>query len=251
MKYHRDQYLLFIYQVIAHIGLLLLLFYGTWLQLLISFVFYYVLSTIGASMTYHRLLSHRSYNPPRWFEILGSIMGVLCLVGSPVSWVAMHKQHHKHSDQELDPHSPVHHSFIQVMYLEMFSTGSLRGVASMLRDPFQLFLHKYYFLIHAAIFAILLIINPWSAVYLYLAPVALVWSIGNSINYFNHMSGYRNHETKDNSRNNPILAILFGGEGWHNNHHANPAKYHLGEKWWEFDLSGFIIKKFLDRPIDK
>lgn len=245
-KYHRDQYLLFIYQVIAHIGLLLLLLLGTWMQILISVCIYYVLANVGASMTYHRLLSHRSYKSPRWFEVTGSIIGSLCLIGSPISWVAIHKQHHKHSDQELDPHSPVHHSFIRVMCLEMFSEVNLRYVASMLRDPFQLFLHKYYFLIHSIIFILLLIINPWSVVYLYLAPIALVWTIGNSINYFNHTSGYRNHETKDNSRNNPILAIIFGGEGWHNNHHANPGKSYYGEKWWEFDLVGFLIKR-LDR----
>lgn len=247
MKFHRDQYLLFLYQIIAHIGLVILLFLGTWQEILLSVCIYYVLANVGVSMTYHRLLSHRSYNPPRWFEALGSILGTLSLIGSAISWVAIHKQHHRYSDQESDPHSPKHHGFIHVMWLEMFSKpANLRSVASMLRDPLQLFLHKYYFAIHAAIFVSLYLINPHALLYLYLAPVALVWIIGNSINYFNHMSGYRNHDTKDDSRNNPVFAVIFGGEGWHNNHHANPGKSYYGEKWWEFDLAGLLIKR-LDR----
>ena len=244
MKIHRDQYLLFLFQLIAHTGLMLLFIYGTWKEIFVSFVIYYTLATVGVSMTFHRLLSHRSYNPPRWFEILGSVLGTLSLIGSAIGWVAIHKQHHRHSDLNLDPHSPVHQSFFQIMWLQMFTTpGNLRSVASLLKDPVQVFLHRYYFLIHAFILMSLLLINPWASVYLYLAPVALVWIIGNSINYFSHTMGYRNHSTDDNSKNNIILAIIFGGEGWHNNHHADPGNFYFGEKWWEFDISGWIIKK--------
>ena len=73
----------------------------------------------------------------------------------------------------------------------------------------------------------------------------LLWNAGSAINTVNHLSGYRNFETTDQSKNNFILGYLAWGEGWHNNHHHNQKKFHFQCKWWEFDLSGFIINRFL------
>ena len=76
---------------------------------------------------------------------------------------------------------------------------------------------------------------------LYLAPAALVLLVGGSVNVLGHTWGYRNHETTDLSRNNIILGYLMWGEGWHNNHHAEPANPYLGCRWWEIDISGWVI----------
>jgi stearoyl-CoA desaturase (delta-9 desaturase) len=80
---------------------------------------------------------------------------------------------------------------------------------------------------------------------LYLAPAALVLTVGGAVNSFNHsnLMGYKNYETKDNSKNIPILGILMWGEGWHNNHHARPADPYFNKKWWELDIGGIVIRQ--------
>jgi stearoyl-CoA desaturase (delta-9 desaturase) len=70
----------------------------------------------------------------------------------------------------------------------------------------------------------------------------IVWHTMWSVNSVTHVWGYRNYETRDDSRNNPIIGLLAGGEGWHNNHHADPTSAWHGHKWWEFDLSWQTIR---------
>lgn len=244
MRYHRDQYLLAAFQLLAHAALIYVVFYGNivnWLTMLFGF---FLLGCLGAVVTYHRLLSHRSWNSPRWFEILGTVLGNLCIIGSSISWVAVHRQHHRYSDREGDPHTPKE-SFLKAQWGGIFETPNLKYVPDLLRSPFHVFLHKYYFLIIAALIAVLAAINPMLCASLYLAPVALVYTIGGAVNSFNHSDiiGYRNYETKDNSKNIWLLGYLMWGEGWHNNHHAQPMNPYTNHKWWEFDFSGWIIKR--------
>jgi fatty-acid desaturase len=69
----------------------------------------------------------------------------------------------------------------------------------------------------------------------------LVWHFTWSVNSVTHVWGYRNYETPDRSRNNPIIAMLAGGEGWHNNHHADPGSARHGHYWWEIDLAWLTL----------
>lgn len=73
----------------------------------------------------------------------------------------------------------------------------------------------------------------------------LVWHITWSVNSVTHLWGYRNYETPDNSRNNILIGLLAGGEGWHNNHHAAPTSARHGHKWWEFDVTWLSIRVFM------
>ena len=90
---------------------------------------------------------------------------------------------------------------------------------------------------------LLLVIDPMLLVCMYLVPVAILWNAGSFINTVNHKFGYRNHDTKDNSKNSFLLGVFVWGEGWHNNHHANPASYSFQEKFWEIDIGGWLIKR--------
>ena len=194
-------------------------------------------------MTFHRLLSHNSYNSPKWFYYLGTLCGFYGLTGSPIAWAAVHREHHRYTDKELDPHSPLHKSFISIQWLSMFETPKVRYVPDLLKDKFQVFLHKNYFYIHACIAITFLLIDPFMLVYLYLVPAAILWNAGSFINTLTHMFGYRNYDTKDNSKNLFLLGFLMWGEGWHNNHHASPTNSQFGKKWWEIDIGGFLIRK--------
>jgi len=104
-------------------------------------------------------------------------------------------------------------------------------------------LHTYHWAYSIGFAAILALIDPRAVMYAYLVPSLLVWHGGSLINSLNHSPmGYRNYDTKDLSVNNFVSGILVSGEGWHNNHHAQPGNPQFGHKWWEFDLGWQIIK---------
>ena len=242
MTHHRDSYLLLCLHLLAYLGLIYLVFNGTIIDWIITGGMYFVYGCLGATVTFHRLLSHRSWTSPRWFEILGTLAGTLSMIGSSIAWVALHYDHHRHTDQPGDPHSPKH-SLIAAYLGGIFIQPNLRRVTGLLRDPLHLFLHKYYFAVHLSVLTVLFFISPMLAVSAYLAPAALVLLIGGSVNTVCHISGYRTYDTNDSSKNNIILGYLLWGEGWHNNHHANPGNYYLGKRWWEVDVSGWIINQ--------
>ena len=244
MKYHRDQYLLAVFQIIAHVALLHVIIYGTWWDWLTTLTGFFLLGCLGAAMTLHRLLAHRSWNSPKWFEVVGTVLANLSLVGSSIAWVALHRQHHRYADKEGDPHRP-HEGFLKSQWGLIFETPNLKYATDLMRSPLHIFLHKYYFLIAISLILSLCLIDPMLAASLYLAPAALVYTIGGAINSLSHSDhlGYRNYETRDNSKNIPVLGYLMWGEGWHNNHHARPKDPYLSKKWWELDISGLIIKQ--------
>jgi stearoyl-CoA desaturase (delta-9 desaturase) len=78
-----------------------------------------------------------------------------------------------------------------------------------------------------------------------LVRTVLVWHITWSVNSVTHLWGYRNYETPDNSRNNVLIGLLAGGEGWHNNHHAAPTSARHGHSWWELDVAWLTIRVFM------
>ncbi len=223
--------------------------------------------TIG----YHRLLAHRSFKTPLWFEHALVVSALCSLEDSPARWVATHRMHHAHSDEDEDPHTPLVAFFWGHMGWLFLRNQSLhhhsnyeRFARDVLRDPFYMWIEK----------------NAWSPLWFYIAQVAvyaaaafgaallwtdaagaawfagsvvvwgvylrtvLVWHITWSVNSLTHLFGYRNHETEENSRNNWLVALFAAGEGWHNNHHADPACATVQHRWWELDVTYLQIRAF-------
>lgn len=235
---------LFIAQFIAHMGLVWLVFKGEAWQWLVAIFVYFLTGCFGMSMTYHRLLSHRSWKAPKLFEMLGTLLGTLGLTGSALAWAAIHRQHHAASDRPLDPHSPVTQPWWRVQFFSMYYKPNLRYVKDLLRNPYIVFCHRNYFSIQIAYVTVLLLVDVNAVIYAYLAPAAILWHGGSLINSMGHMFGYRNFQTRDRSVNNPLLGIFMWGEGWHNNHHAKPFRKSFRVKFWEIDLSAFFISLF-------
>lgn len=237
-----DPWLLLYLQIAAHVALISMLFWATSAYWLLMVVGYFFTSCVGISVGYHRLFTHRSFVSPKWFEKLCVHLGNLGGIGSSMSWVATHRAHHHYSDQsDKDPHSPHHHAWYRVIWLSMFEPVHIRYVKDLLRSPMHVWWHKHYFSVHLAVLCGLMLINPWVAISLYLAPLALNWSMGGVLNWLNHQHGYKSHQTEDHSTNNWVFGLLYWGEGWHNNHHANPKSYQFGETWWEVDVGAWII----------
>jgi fatty-acid desaturase len=241
-----DKYMLLGFQIIAHAALIYQIFYGSWIDWAVTAIVYFLTGCFGMTMTYHRLLSHKSWDAPRWFEITGTLLGTYGLTGSSIGWTAIHREHHHHTDKEGDPHSPTHKGFARVQWLSMFERPNPRYAMHLIRDPFHAWVHKWYFAIHLVVLIVLAAISPELCISMYLAPAAILWNAGSLINTATHMVGYRNHNTPDDSTNILTLGYLMWGEGWHNNHHHQPGKSSFGERWWEFDM-GYLFIRLLGR----
>ncbi|MEL6108541.1 MAG: acyl-CoA desaturase [Planctomycetota bacterium] len=232
----------------------------TWAGLAVMLVLHWLAGSIGICLGYHRLLTHSGMKTYTWFKYVLAGVGCLAGEGPPMDWVADHRKHHKHSDQDGDPHSPREGAWWSHMLWLAFHTHNGEREAYMKRwapDMYKLRgMHwmTYLFMpIHFVSGAILLGVGWWIGG-AELGVSFLVWGLFVRlvgvlhstwlVNSASHMWGYRNYETTDDSRNNWLVAILAYGEGWHNNHHAHPRMAVHGHKWWEFDITWQAIRLF-------
>jgi stearoyl-CoA desaturase (delta-9 desaturase) len=229
--------ILLIFQIIAHLAIIPMIIYGAWWQWLIVLFVYFLNGCLGMTMTYHRLLSHKAWTPPKWMEYLFTLFATIGLTGSAISWVAIHREHHAHTDDELDPHSPHHKGFIYAHWLSMYSPVHIKYARHLLRDKFYNWQHKYYYEINLVYAAILFAIDPFAVVYAWLVPAMVLWNGGSSVVSISHRDG--------STHSDLILALLVWGEGYHVEHHDRPASSRFG-KW---DLGGWLIERsgYIDR----
>jgi stearoyl-CoA desaturase (delta-9 desaturase) len=238
---------LFFFHLLTHASIIPMIMFATWYEWTLTLVMYYIFGCWGVAVTYHRLVSHKSFESPKWFKIIGLIWGSLGGVGSSIQWTAVHRDHHRHSDTDNDPHNPAGSwkRFFQMQFFTMLVPSSPRYVPDLLRDPLHQKFHKYYWLIHAAYAAILIAIDPFAVVYAYLVPALILWHVMSALGTFAHtpVFGTQPVSQKDKSTNLWFLGYMAFGEGWHNNHHAEASNYRFGKSLKEFDLSALIIEK--------
>ena len=228
-----------------------------------------VFGTLGVNLGYHRLLSHRSLSVPIWLERSLTTLALCSLEDTPSRWVSNHRLHHCHADNEPDPHSPrdgVAWSHMGWLFRRVPERRSLnfleRYARDILADPFYRFLERHptaivwIYLSHLLFFGILgltlgnirgdslssslQLAASWIVWGVFLRTV-LVWHITWSVNSLTHLFGYQNYATGEDSRNNWLVALVAMGEGWHNNHHHDPASASTQHKWWEIDITYYII----------
>ena len=235
-----NKYTLLISQLIAHIGLVLLIFYGNLYYWGICLLVYFFNGCIGMTVTYHRGLAHKSWKMPKLFEWFGVLCATVGMTGSALSWVAIHRKHHCFTDTEQDPHSPTFKGFFVCQWLSMFIPVEVKYVPDLLRRSFYRFQHKYYFLIGGVYGLALYLIDPFLVVAGWLAPSAILWNGGSFVVTLGHL-GKKTAQTKDYSRNDWLLALLVWGEGWHNNHHAIPNSASFSKYWWQWDPGYYVI----------
>jgi stearoyl-CoA desaturase (delta-9 desaturase) len=236
---------------IVHGLALLAPWYFSWSALGTMILLHWFLGSIGICLGYHRLLSHRSFQVPKWLEYTIALIGATALQGGPIFWVAGHRLHHAHTeDEEKDPYSAKrgfwwsHMLWMLYPKSDFFNPDKYRKYApDLARDPFYLWLDKYFLLLQIPLAVGLYLIGGWSFIIwgMFLKSV-LLWHSTWFINSVTHMWGYRTFETNDNSRNLWWAAIVTYGEGWHNNHHAYPNVAKAGWRWWEVDVTWWAIQ---------
>jgi stearoyl-CoA desaturase (delta-9 desaturase) len=235
-------YKLFILHVISTIALISAIIWSGAIDWTITAIVYCVVA-ISLTVTYHRYLAHRSFEF-RW-NWLRNLFITICTVGSgfgsPFAWVAIHREHHRHSDTVLDPHLGNRLSNLPHIHLtSMFLEPKIKYATDIARDSWCRMLHNHYFLLHCLWAITLLVIDPWLVISAYLVPLCLLWHSGNLVNSISHLWGYKNYPD-NGGRNNWFVALVFFGE-WHNNHHKFPLRAKHGVKWWEFDPAYWLIR---------
>jgi len=237
------KYKLPLYQSLAHIASISIIFYFDIYLFICSLLTYYLMISVGISAGFHRLLSHQTYKAPRWFKNLAMFIGTLGLQSTPLTWPAMHRQHHSFSDTEQDPHSPQYKGLFNTYFGVILFQPKLKYVKDLLRDKDVLFFHKNYFKINLFYDLILFLINPLYVVYFHLLPATILWHAEAAINVWTHTKyfGYRTYNTNDNSKNISLLGWLIAGEGYHNNHHNNPNYYNFAHNKYEYDVTAKLI----------
>jgi fatty-acid desaturase len=214
---------------------------------------YFVYGCLGIVVTYHRQLTHNSYTTHPLLTKIFSIFGCFAGTGSPLAWVAIHINHHLKSDKKDDPHSPLYKGLkiFTLDYVNEVHNSTKWRMRSMVTDKFQQFLHRYYFAILASYSLILFMIGGlWLMLFFHWIPALITGLMSNVVNYVGHkpnwLGGYRSYNLNDQSSNNWLWSIPSWGESWHNNHHRFPKDYTFKKRWYEFDISGLIIKLIKD-----
>ena len=203
---------------------------------------YYFLITVGFSVGMHRFFAHRSFHTSRFWEGVMLYSLVYSLAGVPFTWCRAHLRHHKYSDAEEDPYQ-VQTKGWHSIYLPYDPGLSRDYIKRWLEDPLQRSANAYFNVWVLLFLGILWLAGGLNAVtFLWAIPVAIIHPLRQFyFHYSIHKWGYRNFETTDNSRNNWVIALLTGGEGWHNNHHHAPGAWNFRHNWWEIDPGGLFI----------
>jgi fatty-acid desaturase len=235
-------------QVIALFFTVYAVIYSNEMSLWMLSIFgYFLITCLGITITFHRLLAHRSYRLNKSLEYLFSFFGNLGCTGSSIGWVFVHRTHHAHTDKPGDPHSPVISGPLGAIigdYSQKFNKWTVKDI---IKDPVHRFMHEYYMLIVFAVCFIFTLIDFQIAMHLVWIPIFLNTAASRLSNWIDHTSlfGKRDYKIKDQSHNVWWWAWLTFGEGWHNNHHRYPGDFRIGRKWYQFDPGKYIIQFFI------
>ena len=207
----------------------------------------YVIRMFGITAGFHRYFSHRSFKTGRVFQFLLAFLGQSSAQRGVLWWAAKHRLHHKYSDTDQDVHSPVKHGFWYSHVLWIFSKRGRTADYSLIKDfqkyPEMVWLEKWErlppFLLGVAVWAV----AGWSGLFVgFFLSTVLLFHGTFTINSLSHVYGKQPYITGDHSRNNLLLAIITLGEGWHNNHHHFPSAAPQGFRWWQIDVTYYILK---------
>jgi sn-1 stearoyl-lipid 9-desaturase len=235
--------------VIFHIGAVCAFLPGifSWQAVGVAVLLHWITGGLGITLGWHRLLSHRSFQVPKWLEYFFALCGTLALQGGIIWWVGLHRHHHLHSDQDLDHHDSKKGflwSHVRWMCYEIPAESDIpRFTKDLVNDRFYNFLNDYFFPLQVVLGVILYAIGSWPFVFWgVFARLVIVYHCTWLVNSATHKFGYRNFETTDNSTNCWWVALTTYGEGWHNNHHAYQYSARHGMKWWELDITWITIQ---------
>jgi stearoyl-CoA desaturase (Delta-9 desaturase) len=229
---------------------------------LIVLILMYMITAVGITVGFHRLLTHRAFASYPWVERTFAVMGSLSVQGSVMDWVADHRKHHAHTDREGDPHSPhvghgsgltgLWHAHVGWLMETQGQADWKKYAPDLYEDPAMRRIGRQFPAL-ALLSLLIPTVADWALsgftvggavrglVWGGLVRIFFVHHVTWSVNSVCHFFGRRRFDLDDHSTNVGWLAVLSLGESWHHNHHAFPRSAYHGLRWWEIDPSGLII----------
>jgi stearoyl-CoA desaturase (delta-9 desaturase) len=251
-----------LFHLLAAAAIVQSILHWRWSSVVVFLAVWLVGQNVGIGMSYHRQLTHRGYATPKWLEYFMAGCGTMALQGGPLYWVAVHRMHHQYTDKPGDPHSPrdgawwSHMGWILNGSLHNESKVLSRYAPDLAKDPVHQWLSKYHW-VPVTLVGIGLLLSGaafggWAcgvswALWGVFLRVTIGMHVTWLVNSATHMWGSQRFKGKDDSTNNWLIALLTGGEGWHNNHHAHPVSARHGMAWYEVDFNymGIRLLQFL------
>ena len=207
----------------------------------------YTLRMFAVTAGYHRYFSHRAFKTSRIFQFILAFAAQSSAQRGVLWWAAHHRQHHRHSDTVDDVHSPVRdgiwHAHVGWFFTERYARTDLAAVRDLAKYPELRWLDRHPYLPAVLVGFVVWLLAGWSGLVVgFFWSTVVVWHATFSINSLAHVFGRRRYVTGDQSRNNWWLALLTFGEGWHNNHHHYHSAARQGFRWYEIDVSFYVLK---------
>ena len=246
--------------VLMHLACFALIWVGFSAFALIFAIALYAVRMFAITGFYHRYFAHKAFQTSRLGQFIFAILGATAVQRGPLWWAAHHRNHHAHSDQETDAHSPVQHGFLWSHIGWFLSTVNfathLDRVKELAKFPELRFLDRFDIIV-PIVFAVSIFglgellastaphlqTNGWQLlVWGFVISTVALYHATFSVNSLAHVWGKRRYITRDHSRNNFFIALLTLGEGWHNNHHHYPGSASQGFYWWEIDFTYYGLR---------
>jgi stearoyl-CoA desaturase (Delta-9 desaturase) len=235
--------------VLVHLACLGALWSGVTLQSLAICAALYLLRMFGVTAGYHRYFSHRSFKTSRAGQFVLAWIAQSSAQRGALWWAAVHRHHHRHSDTELDVHSPRHRGFLYSHVGWIFDPRNeeteMDAVPDLARHPELVWLDRYPLVPAITLGIACFLLAGWPGLFVgFFWSTVLLFHGTFFINSLAHVHGSQRYVTGDDSRNNWWLALITLGEGWHNNHHAYQRSTRQGFRWWEVDPTYYVLKLF-------
>lgn len=246
--------------ILLHIACFAVIVVGwSWFALWFAVGLYFI-RMFAITAFYHRYFSHKSFHTSRLCQLIFALIAATAVQRGPLWWASHHRSHHIHSDQWADPHSPGQHGFLWshtgwFLSRNNFATQMDR-VKELARFPELVFLDRFDIAIPIVFAVSIFYLGGWLEttmpqletnglqllIWGFVISTITLYHATFTVNSLAHIWGSRRYQTRDQSRNNWIIAILTLGEGWHNNHHYFPGSARQGFYWWELDLTYYVLK---------
>ena len=246
--------------VMLHLACFGIIYVGfSWFALLFALALY-VFRMFAITAFYHRYFAHKAFKTSRIGQFIFAVLGASAVQRGPLWWASHHRNHHAHSDEVVDAHSPHQHGFLWshigwFLSRANFST-QLDRVKELAHFPELRFLDRFDVVIPIALGASIYWLGEMLAltaphlntngfqlfIWGFILSTVLLYHGTFCVNSLAHVWGKRRYATRDHSRNNALIALITLGEGWHNNHHHFPGSAKQGFYWWEIDFTYYGLR---------
>lgn len=244
--------------ILLHLCCLAVFWVGWSFTAVFTAILLYLLRMFAITGFYHRYFSHKTFKTNRFWQFVFAVIGNAAVQRGPLWWASHHRIHHRYTEQSQDPHSPVQHGLVWshvgwIFYSDNFKTD-YKAIQDFAKYPELRWLNRYDNVVPICLLLILfftgtLLENYYPklhtngmqlVVWGFISTIALFHATF-SINSISHVWGTQAFETGDQSRNNFLLALITLGEGWHNNHHFYPRSTSQGFRWWQIDITYYLL----------